>query len=274
MKWIRNLDRDWQLVLLVIIAIIVSGWGIFYKYLERGVPLLFAIVFIIGFILFPIIQLILLNRLDKDLKGHHMNASYEIGNQLYIHEREHITKEMKNIYSMYETHDFQDILDRLSKLLEDQEEEIYSSWYSLDQVINYYQRMVKINGIKLNIALIEDVEKVCAAYALSFNALNTILGNFLDNAIEALNCSKQNNPEITFEILKNGSSLVVKVSNNGDMIFDTKHILKPGYSTKGTNRGIGLPIVCQVVNKLDGVLDIDSNIEFTSFSVILDKEVV
>jgi len=75
-----------------------------------------------------------------------------------------------------------------------------------------------------------------------------IIGILFDNAIEAtINCSQ---PSIKFGIINRKSSVVVVIINScEDNIPPIYKMFEKGFSTKGSNRGVGLSNVKEIVDK-------------------------
>jgi two-component system, CitB family, sensor kinase len=91
--------------------------------------------------------------------------------------------------------------------------------------------------------------------------LVTILGNLIDNAVDA----SQTGPEprtVTVTIEEDGDELVIEVQDSGAGFTDEQaaHAFDPGWSTKPAEpgrrhgRGIGLALVRQVLRRLDGTV--------------------
>ncbi|RSD25921.1 ATP-binding protein [Mesobacillus subterraneus] len=95
---------------------------------------------------------------------------------------------------------------------------------------------------------------------ISYSYVISIIGNLIDNAFEAV----EGNPagEVTFFAIDVGEDLIIEVYDNGPGISaeQTEKIFETGYSTKGEeNRGFGLAIVKQSVEKLAGTIEVQSN---------------
>lgn len=73
-------------------------------------------------------------------------------------------------------------------------------------------------------------------------ALVTIVGNLLENAMEALDHYEEENKQITVGIYGGESDILVTVFDNGPGIPEDirEKIFEEGFSTKGTGRGIAL----------------------------------
>lgn len=88
--------------------------------------------------------------------------------------------------------------------------------------------------------------------------LVTILGNLIDNGMEAVKYREIK--EVNITISKNEDVLTIVVEDSGSGIKDVvlKNIFSKGYSTKGPNRGYGLFLVKKSVDKLGGTLVVDT----------------
>jgi CitB family two-component system sensor histidine kinase CitS len=87
--------------------------------------------------------------------------------------------------------------------------------------------------------------------------LITILGNLLDNAIEAVETQK--NGQIEFFAVDVGVDIVFEITDNGDGISEEMldFIFTRGFSTKQKeNRGYGLSIVKETIDQLNGQMEI------------------
>jgi len=84
--------------------------------------------------------------------------------------------------------------------------------------------------------------------------LITIVGNLLDNALDAV--KDRDSKTVVFAFHYNQGRLVCNVKDNGGGIpmHQREHIFTQGYSTKGTDRGMGLHLVRRSIDKLHGRL--------------------
>jgi two-component system, CitB family, sensor histidine kinase MalK len=92
------------------------------------------------------------------------------------------------------------------------------------------------------------------------HALITILGNLIDNAIEAMADSEDKTLEVDFAYKDKVLTIEVFDSGPGISAEQQGEIFKKGYSTKGENRGYGLYLVEKSINDLGGELVIDSKL--------------
>lgn len=86
----------------------------------------------------------------------------------------------------------------------------------------------------------------------------TILGNLIDNALEA---SLSNNAEAVYLSFTDlGEEIVIEVEDHGPGIEPESReaVFRQGYSSKGENRGIGLHLVNEITQQLNAKLTLES----------------
>jgi len=114
-----------------------------------------------------------------------------------------------------------------------------------------YSKILVMNNKKISFELIVSKNFKRSIYKnipdKTKNDLCTLLGIYLDNAIESFNNSKLKNILVEINILD--GFLNVSVVNNISGNVDLSNIDKKGYSTKGKNRGYGLSIAENIVKK-------------------------
>ncbi|KMJ58750.1 histidine kinase [Bacillus sp. LL01] len=92
----------------------------------------------------------------------------------------------------------------------------------------------------------------------TIHELITILGNLIDNGIEALKSSEVKKINVGLSLKEQRLTIVVEDSGTGIRDMVLKNIFSKGYSTKGPNRGYGLFLVKKSVDKLGGTLVVDT----------------
>ncbi|WP_240468693.1 DcuS/MalK family sensor histidine kinase [Gracilibacillus sp. YIM 98692] len=100
--------------------------------------------------------------------------------------------------------------------------------------------------------------------------LITIIGNLIDNAIEALSDSEEKRIELTLK--GDNEKLSLEVLDTGPGIPNIEKIFQKGFSTKGSDRGFGLYLTKQSVDKLNGEIDVISYENGTNFKVFVKME--
>ena len=113
--------------------------------------------------------------------------------------------------------------------------------------------------------------------AIPAEALVTIIGNLIDNALEAMNekgVDSEKPKELLFGIYSRPGAVLLTVDDTGSGITkeNLKHIFEYGYSTKGEGRGTGLYQVKKMVDGLNGTISVEAQEGTgTSFCVSFDK---
>lgn len=98
-------------------------------------------------------------------------------------------------------------------------------------------------NIDVDIEVVEEIESI----NINIVDLSRIFGILLDNAIEELkNCE---NKKIRFALIKKGTRVIILVCNEcSDCVAPIFKIYDNGFSTKGPNRGLGLPNLKKILS--------------------------
>lgn len=126
-------------------------------------------------------------------------------------------------------------------------------------------------GVKLCIEEISTLSKLQGR--VTGNALITVIGNLLTNAIEAM--QEKEGGRVVLTISENWHAIMIQVEDQGEGLpLDAEErIFKRGFSTRGQGRGIGLFLVKQVTESLKGSIGYQSELgQGTTFWVRLPKE--
>lgn len=94
-------------------------------------------------------------------------------------------------------------------------------------------------------------------------ALVTITGNLIDNALDSMNMdTSKNEKELSLGIYTRPDELLIIVKDTGTGIPDEikEKIFENGFSTKGPGRGIGLYHTKQLVSSLGGTITVESQV--------------
>ena len=110
---------------------------------------------------------------------------------------------------------------------------------------------------------------------LDSNDMVLIIGNLLENAMEAVNGSDCTKREIYFSLRENPEEIIIAVEDSGPGVpmEIQEQIFKMGFSTKGkVNRGIGLFLLDQIVSINGGTIEMKSELgQGTRFTIIIPK---
>lgn len=106
----------------------------------------------------------------------------------------------------------------------------------------------------------------------TINEYITILGNLIDNGIEAV--KKCETKRIDVELNVDSPLVTISVRDSGTGISEGQldHVFEKGFSTKGDNRGYGLFLVQKSVEKLGGHLTLKTGYDGTLFTIRLPIE--
>jgi len=121
---------------------------------------------------------------------------------------------------------------------------------------------VKINGLGIYNTKLDSVE------------LTNVIGNVLDNAIEAV-IERKSERIISLEVDENEKFYIVKIANNGPAIrtADFNEIFTAGYSTKYKEiRGFGLYTAKKIMDKYSGIIKVCSDENITSFTLYIPRK--
>ncbi len=93
--------------------------------------------------------------------------------------------------------------------------------------------------------------------------LNRVFINLFKNSEEAFLDLIKKNPnfkgKIDIDIIRNNDYIVIKITDNGTGILDTKKVMTPYFTTKVKGTGLGLPIVNKIINEHAGDFLIKNN---------------
>ncbi|TYR74407.1 two-component system sensor histidine kinase DcuS [Rossellomorea vietnamensis] len=204
-----------------------------------------------------------MNHLAKQLTGIRTYAeslraqSHEFMNRLHV------------IFGMVQLEAYDELMEFIRKLVDHNNKEV-------DMVTKSIKDPVLAGFLmgKISYAREENVELIVKSYSTIEeifepevnHELITIIGNLVDNAIQALaDCEKK---IIELRLKDEGGRLFIKVEDTGPGIKNENSavIFEKGYSTKGEDRGFGLYLVKKSIERLNGSLTVKSSAEGTVFS--------
>ena len=112
---------------------------------------------------------------------------------------------------------------------------------------------------------------------LSTTELVTVVGNLLENAIEATNViPAEDLRAVVLQITEDEKGLLIMVSDTGEGISeeDLPQIFRKGFSTKAaTGRGVGMSRIQDIVSSHGGTIDVDTEPgSGTTFTIIISRE--
>lgn len=104
--------------------------------------------------------------------------------------------------------------------------------------------------------------------------LNRLLGNLVDNALDAVALGAESERYVKVELRAEGNTYLVRVSNSGPAIPRDmqRKIFEQGFSTKGRgHQGMGLYAVQHIASRYGGMVSLQSAAGVTAFSVLFPQ---
>lgn len=111
---------------------------------------------------------------------------------------------------------------------------------------------------------------------LSTHELVTVVGNLLENAIEAIDALPSGGERsVVFQITEDETGLLIVISDSGEGIREDvlPHIFEAGFSTKSDHgRGVGMNLIKTIADRHSGLVEVDSEPEAgTTFTLIFNE---
>lgn len=124
----------------------------------------------------------------------------------------------------------------------------------IDSLVGYWEKAAEDRGIEFQIEIDVPMDMPFRGADISL-----ILGNLLENAVEAADKAKQKK-YIQFKLKYDKKNLLIVVKNNyrGELIRGKGEVLRTTKSD-AVNHGIGLPSVRRTVEKYQGTMAIDDS---------------
>ena len=241
-------------------------------------------VFYIGFEFFFSFTFILVN--FSMLK---ILVEYSILSDVSEQEKQH-QKELKSFIKMIraQRHDFNLHLHAVNGLLEagkfDECKEYVTKMVNETQYVNEvlpiydtsisamlyaYRSDAESSGIPMRFEITNNLKGLAPeAYEI-----NRIIGNLLQNAIDALSAEKDRDYGIVVKIYEQNGGSVIDISNKffGD-ISELSHMFEYNYSGKKNHEGVGLSTVQRIVESYKGVAYVEMDEDIIHFIVRLPKK--
>ncbi|MDD2586785.1 MAG: GHKL domain-containing protein [Syntrophomonadaceae bacterium] len=190
---------------------------------------------------------------EKLLLGHVRNVE-SLNNTLQLRQHEY-SRHLQTIQAMAyldKQKELKEYINGIAKKYRQAEDMIYAGHPAVTALINSRKMAAESQQIEFAVAV------KCDLSSLNIPPwdINSILGNLIDNALEA--AVFDDHPRVAVEFKFEDKEYLIYIRNNGKTIADPDIIFKPGFSTKDSRtRGYGLYSVKTIVQAYCGSIDID-----------------
>ncbi len=256
---------------LYIILTLFQAMGLFWEQVLLGVVLILLINFT-TFYLYDVISASMVDKMDKILLGQ-QNKYYQKQFEL-MESSLKTTKAMRHdlrnhlsvIYALIDKGERDAALKHLAKMTDvydDKKQYACSENIDIDSILNFKIQEAERQNIKVALDLSVPAKMSIASFDLAI-----ILGNLLDNAIEAV-AELEKERQIKTNINYDKGRLIILVENpyQGERVKDGNRYLSTNKEL--SQHGLGLENVKSVLQKYDGSMDINQRSNIFSVSLLL-----
>lgn len=124
-------------------------------------------------------------------------------------------------------------------------------------------KMGNMRELNIGLTLLANSRLPERSHYLSTGELVTVVGNLLENAMEAVDAAAGDSARtIVLQITEDEKSLYIMVSDSGIGIApkDLPRIYTPGFSTKAAQgRGVGMALIKEIADRRGGSIDVDTD---------------
>ena len=175
--------------------------------------------------------------------------------------RHHITV-MDGYLQRGEYEKLQSYLNGYKRSLPDDSSIVFCKNYAVNTLLLYFAQQAKNQGIDYDVVVADIPEDL----RLPEDVVSVVLGNLLENALEACAQLTDGQKKITIRGKASDDSIFFKIENsyNGEVKKDKNGLY---LSTKHEGRGIGLASVRAIIKQYDGIVEIDDQNGLFSVSV-------
>lgn len=126
-------------------------------------------------------------------------------------------------------------------------------------ILGKFSRSKELN---INLILDENTNLENNVDNISNNVLVTVIGNLIENAMEAASKSLDNDKYVNVKIDDTSKEIRIKIQDSGIGIEDQyiNKVFERGYTTKPGSCGIGLALVKETINNLQGTITVTSQL--------------
>ena len=275
-----NMEQNLPLAMMLVpvSSIVTFGLLMYTKSSSQTVLLIVSI----GFLFINFLLLYLYNMLLKSFAQYYENETLKREIQIYMnqieiilqneeninllkHDMKHHLNELKLLAAKRETPDILEYIEDMEVFMQPSGIIVSSGNVEIDSLLNYMLQRAKksLRSVNAKIQIPEEISH-------SFD-INIILGNLLENAIEA--AEKTEDKMLDVEIGLKQGVLKIKIENSFSGMWIPKKIIEKGqfFTTKGDQErhGFGLKSVRKIVEKYHGVMEINPDGKCFCVKIIL-----
>ncbi|SFG22114.1 Sensor_kinase_SpoOB-type, alpha-helical domain [Desulfotomaculum arcticum] len=178
--------------------------------------------------------------------------------------------QLQTIYGLIEGGAYERARDYISRLFGDISktgELIKTDNFSISAILYTKIGLAETRNIEMEIA----VECSLKELPLTPHEASSLLGNLIDNALEAVEDNTGACRRVKVNITRAQGVFVIIISNTGKPIASEirANMFKADFTTKKEHSGLGLAIVKDIVTKCRGNIEISSDAEITTLTVII-----
>jgi two-component system sensor histidine kinase AgrC len=211
---------------------------------------------------------------ERYLLKEHLRQVEGLLNTLKVQKHEHI-RHIQTIQAMLyleESAKAREYIDGIAESYWSNQEVIYTDSPALTALLNSRRKVAESKQIDFQFAIKCAVDDI----PLPSWDLSSILGNLLDNALEAV-IQEKSNRRVALEIKNESNRIVIYISNTGPRISEVEksRLFEPGFTTKESEaRGYGLYIVKTLVDSYGGTIKVVTEPKTTFIISLPQKGVV
>lgn len=178
--------------------------------------------------------------------------------------------QLQTIYGLLEGGSYERARDYISRMFGDISKTgdlINTDNFTIGALLYTKIGLAEARNIEMEIA----VECSLKEIPLTPHEASSLLGNLIDNALEAVEDNTGECRQVTVKMTREHGAYLIIVSNKGGPIVPRirETIFKPDFTTKKDHSGLGLSIVKDIVTKHRGNIVLSSDTEETTFTVTI-----
>lgn len=212
------------------------------------------------------------NVFKSEIREKHLEESirqYEGLMQNVSKQRHDFNNHIQMVCALIEMEQFQNAKDYVYSIISSNSltnEVLRSNNVEISALLHSKLGLAESMGIQMDICLNGDFRSL----PIEPMEITSILGNLIDNAIDALGNMSLKERKISLSIDRNKYSLLISISNHIEVKVkeSSKYIFKKGFSTKGSS-GLGLYIVKEIVEKHSGRIESSISSDTITFTIII-----